>query len=61
MQFNADGSFTYTADSDRRVGTLSSFTYHNNDGVQDSNIATATLVRQLAVSLGILCAEWQHL
>jgi VCBS repeat-containing protein len=38
---NADGSFTYTPDLDY-CGT-DSFTYHANDGIVDSNIATATI------------------
>ncbi len=40
LTFNADGSFSYTADS----GTVSdSFTYMANDGQEDSNVATVTI------------------
>lgn len=41
LTLNSDGSFTYTPNSDY-VGT-DSFTYHANDGVNDSNIATVNL------------------
>jgi large repetitive protein len=38
LTFNLDGSFTYTPDQDY-FGS-DQFTYHNNDGVYDSNVAT---------------------
>ena len=38
---NADGSFTYTPDANY-CGT-DSFTYHANDGMDDSNVATVTI------------------
>ncbi|MCI0443225.1 Ig-like domain-containing protein, partial [bacterium] len=41
LTLNADGSFTYTPNTDY-VGA-DSFTYHANDGVDDSNIATVNL------------------
>jgi VCBS repeat-containing protein len=41
LTLNADGSFTYTPDAGF-AGT-DSFTYHANDGTDDSNIATVTL------------------
>ncbi len=46
--FNPDGSFTYTFNNGR-VGVISSFDYHANDGFLDSNIATVTLRRELSV------------
>jgi VCBS repeat-containing protein len=41
LTLNADGSFTYTPNTDY-VGA-DSFTYHANDGADDSNIATVNL------------------
>jgi Big-like domain-containing protein len=41
LTFNSDGSFIYTPNSDY-VGP-DSFTYHANDGLNDSNIATVNL------------------
>ncbi len=41
VALNADGSFTYTPDADY-CGT-DSFTYHANDGIDDSNVATVTI------------------
>lgn len=41
LTLNSDGSFTYTPNTDY-VGT-DSFTYHANDGLNDSNIATVNL------------------
>lgn len=48
----ADGSVSYTLNSGR-VGNVASFTYHANDGLADSNIATVTLRRELSVKSGI--------
>jgi titin len=42
VSLNADGSFTYTPPA-AYAGTVT-FTYHANDGVADSNIATVTIV-----------------
>ncbi len=44
LTLNADGSFTYTPDSDF-IGT-DSFTYLVSDGQADSNVATATILVQ---------------
>jgi hypothetical protein len=41
LTLNADGSFTYTPNTDY-VGA-DSFTYHANDGVDDSNVATVNI------------------
>ena len=41
LTLNTDGSFTYTPDTNF-VGT-DSFTYHANDGTDDSNIVTVTI------------------
>ena len=41
LTFNADGSFTYTPDSD--FNGIDSFTYHANDGSADSNTATVNI------------------
>jgi len=42
LDFNADGSFTYTPDSD--FFGMDSFTYYANDGVTDSNIAVVNII-----------------
>jgi VCBS repeat-containing protein len=41
LTLNADGSFTYTPDSD--FNGIDSFIYHANDGSADSNTATVTI------------------
>src|SRR5262245_37926574 len=41
LQFNADGSFTYTPDTD--FNGTDAFTYQANDGAADSNIATVAI------------------
>ena len=41
LSLNADGSFSYTPDAD--FNGSDSFTYHANDGVLDSNIATVSI------------------
>jgi GH18 family chitinase/chitodextrinase len=42
LSLNADGSFFYSPDSD--FDGMDSFSYHVNDGVNDSNIATVTII-----------------
>ena len=41
LTLNADGSFSYTPNPD--FNGIDNFTYHANDGVLDSNIATVTI------------------
>ncbi|MEZ5465268.1 MAG: Ig-like domain-containing protein [Lysobacteraceae bacterium] len=41
LTLNADGSFSYTPNADFNGGD--SFSYHANDGIADSNIATVTI------------------
>jgi VCBS repeat-containing protein len=41
LTLNADGSFDYTPNAD--FNGVDSFTYHANDGTDDSNIATVTI------------------
>jgi VCBS repeat-containing protein len=41
LTLNADGSFSYTPDAD--FSGVDSFTYHANDGLADSNVATVTI------------------
>ena len=48
---NPDGSFTYTYnDNDNKVGSITSFNYHNNDGSANSNVATALIRRLMTVT-----------
>ena len=48
---NPDGSFTYTYnDNDNKVGAITTFQYHNNDGSENSNVATALIRRQMTVT-----------
>ena len=42
LLLNADGSFTYTPETDF-TGPTDSFTYQVNDGLNDSNVATVTI------------------
>ena len=42
LTLNADGSFSYSPDSE--FDGVDSFTYHANDGTNNSNIATATII-----------------
>ncbi|NOQ45425.1 MAG: tandem-95 repeat protein, partial [Desulfobulbaceae bacterium] len=63
ITLNANGSFTYTANSDTE-GT-DSFSFKVNDGVLDSNIATVTITinpAELRFELGELqvSSEWQQ-
>jgi VCBS repeat-containing protein len=41
LTLNADGSFSYTPNAD--FSGVDTFTYHANDGLSDSNIATVTI------------------
>ncbi|MCM2371762.1 LamG-like jellyroll fold domain-containing protein, partial [Aporhodopirellula aestuarii] len=41
LNINADGSFSYTPDTD--FSGTDTFTYRTNDGTQDSNVATVTI------------------
>ncbi|MFT4547909.1 MAG: VCBS repeat-containing protein, partial [Verrucomicrobiales bacterium] len=44
LALDPDGTFTYTPEPD--FSGIDSFTYHANDGVEDSNIATVTITVQ---------------
>ncbi len=44
-----DGSFDYQIiQGNARIGTFATFTYHVNDGAADSNVANATIIREVA-------------
>ena len=45
-----DRSLIPTNDNDNKVGSITSFQYHNNDGSANSNVATALIRRLMTVT-----------